>query len=111
MGLEFVRAVERAQHREVEKTAGLVRKAIAAPDIAPAIFRREVLHWTIEVVGRRDGFVDEFVAKDAFADLEASIVCRFVHIGIQCLAVRSDGYCASSWARTAVRAPVAVGTP
>src|SRR6266481_4364486 len=108
MGLEFVRAVERAQHREVEKTAGLVRKAVAAPDIAPAIFRREVLHWTIEVVGRRDGLVDEFVAKDAFADLEASIVCRLVHDDFQCLRLQGG---ASSWARTAETAPVAAEIP
>src|SRR3977135_351285 len=106
MGLEFVRAVERAQHREVEKTAGLVRKAVAAPDIAPAIFRREILHRTIEVVGRRDGLVDEFVAKDAFADLEASIVCRLVHDDFQCLRLPGG---ARSWARTAESGPVAGG--
>src|SRR5882724_13453135 len=83
MGLEFVRAVERAQHREVEKAAGLVRKAVAAPDIAPAVFRREVLHRPVEVVGRCDRLVDEFVSQDALADRETPVVGRFVHIDIQ----------------------------
>ena len=69
VGLEFLRAAERAQHREVEKTARLVREAVAAPDIGPAIFGREVLHRAIEVVGRRDGLVDELVAENTIADL------------------------------------------
>ncbi len=88
VGLEFVRAIERAQHREVEKTARLVGNAIAAPDITPAILCREVLHRTIEVVGRRDSLVDELVAKNAFADLEASIVCRLVHDDFQYVRLR-----------------------
>src|SRR3954471_13603529 len=50
MGLEFLRSVQCAQHREVEKAAGLVRKTFAAPDVAPAIFRRQVLHRPVEVV-------------------------------------------------------------
>src|SRR5215207_5969666 len=75
VGLEFLWPVQRAQHREVEETAGLVREAVAAPDVAPAIFRREVLHRTIEVIGRCDGRVDEFVSEEALADLDASILC------------------------------------
>jgi hypothetical protein len=108
MSLEFVRAIERAQHREVEKTARLVRNAIAAPDITPAIFRREVLHWTIEVVGRRDSLVDELVAKDAFAIFRPR---SYVALSMMISNIFDCGERASSWARTAGPAPVAAGIP
>ena len=56
MGLEFVGAVERAQHREVEKAARLVRKPVAAPHGAPGTFRNVVLHRLAEFVGSTNFF-------------------------------------------------------
>src|SRR3954467_6885579 len=34
MGLEFLRPVQRAQHRKVEEAAGFMRESVAAPDVA-----------------------------------------------------------------------------
>src|SRR5689334_16143107 len=35
VGLQLVRAIERAEHRQVQEAAGLACQALAAPDVAP----------------------------------------------------------------------------
>src|SRR6202040_1638936 len=50
MQLQFVRAIEDADHGDVEHAAGLAREAVAAPGGAPAIFSDELLERTIEIV-------------------------------------------------------------
>src|SRR5690349_6713142 len=68
--LELVRAIEGAQHGEVEEAAGLLRELLAAPDRAPAIFGDQLLHRQIEIVGSRKGLLDELLAEDRLADLQ-----------------------------------------
>src|SRR5262249_49625440 len=51
MQLQFVRPVQDADHSDVEHTASLVRKTIAAPRGAPAIFGDEFLEGPVEIVG------------------------------------------------------------
>ncbi len=46
---------------------------VAAPDGTPAIFRHQLLHRPVEVVGRGERLLDEFGAQHLLADGEAAI--------------------------------------
>jgi hypothetical protein len=77
--LELVRAIQRAQHGDVEQAAGFLRQPLAAPDGAPAVLGHELLQRHVEVVGGRKRLVDEFGADDRFANGEALIEEFLVH--------------------------------
>src|ERR1700704_4061582 len=77
--LELVRSIERADHRQVEHAACLLRKPLAAPDRAPAVLRHELRKRAIEVVGRVDRFLDELRAEDGLSDFETLFKRRLIH--------------------------------
>src|SRR5262249_45862724 len=85
--LELGRAVERGQHGEVQHRARLLRQAGTRPDIAPAVFRGDVLERHHEVVGARHGVVDIVGAEHGFAHLHALVVellVARVGLGFRC---------------------------
>src|SRR3712207_7178304 len=80
MRLKLVGPVQGAEHGEVEQAARLERKALAAPDGAPAILGGQLLHGHVEVVRGRERLVDEVLTDDALADLEPALVALLVHL-------------------------------
>jgi hypothetical protein len=76
---QFVIAIERAQHRQVQHAAGLARQAVAAPDIAPAVFGRQFLHRHVEVIGALERLLHELLAQHILPDGQTAIKSFLAH--------------------------------
>jgi hypothetical protein len=78
--LELVGPVERGNHGQVYHAALFERQALAAPDMAPAVFGDQLLQRLGEVVGVLDRAVDVVLAQHLGADLQAFFVLFVAHV-------------------------------
>src|SRR6185436_2303098 len=71
--LELVRPVEGADHREIDQAPIAPLEARAAPDAAPAILGRELLHRPAEVVRSGERLLDVLLAEHGLADFQPAL--------------------------------------
>jgi hypothetical protein len=71
--LQFVRAIQDGEHRDVEQAARLARQPGTRPDRAPGGFGGVLLHRHRELVGALDGFLDILGAEHFLANGETLV--------------------------------------
>ena len=71
MQLQFMRPVERTEHRKIDDAAGAAVKSRPGPQCAPAKFSRPFRHRPRELVRAGNGLVDVVLAENFLANLEA----------------------------------------
>src|SRR5262245_5927631 len=78
--LELVRAIERGDHGEVDQTPVAPLETWPAPDAAPAVLGRELLHRLAELVRRGERAIHVVVAEHGLAYFEAAPIELLVHV-------------------------------
>src|SRR4249919_1794052 len=74
-----MRAIERADHRQVDQAPVATLQSRSAPDTTPAILRGEFLHGATEVVGTGEGLFHVLLAEHGLADFQSALIQILVH--------------------------------
>src|SRR5690242_17940658 len=71
MQFQFMRPIQRTEHRQIDDAAGSLVHARPGPQRAPAELRRPFGHRAGKLIGARNRLVDVVLAENLFTDLEA----------------------------------------